>query len=137
MSIPLEQQLRPGDRRSLMRRALAGIVPPKVLLRRTKQMESRGFLVTLNKHWVELQRMIEAPLSSRLGMTNESEFCRALEQMRNGHLVRESAILLRGMFLEVWLRAMQENGVISMKGALDDLGLKIPELARKAGSVRI
>jgi asparagine synthase (glutamine-hydrolysing) len=137
MSIPLEQQLRPGDRRSLMRRALAGIVPPKVLLRRTKQMESRGFLVTLNKHWMELQRMIEAPLSSRLGMTNESEFCRALEEMRNGHLVRESAILLRGMFLEVWLRAMQENGVISIKGALDDLGLKIPELARKAGPVRI
>lgn len=137
MSIPLEQQLRPGDRRSLMRRALAGILPPNVLLRRTKQMESRGFLVTLNKHWSELQKMMEAPLSSRLSMTNQSELYRALEEMRNGHLVRESAILLRGIFLEVWLRAMEENGVISIKGALDDLGLKMPELVREAGPVRI
>ena len=38
LSIPASQFLRPGERRSLMRRSLAGIVPQEILSRRTKQV---------------------------------------------------------------------------------------------------
>ena len=38
LSIPADQLLRPGERRSLMRRSLAGIVPQEILSRRTKQV---------------------------------------------------------------------------------------------------
>src|SRR5207302_11459073 len=39
-SIPSDQLLRPGERRSLMRRALVHIVPSEILSRRTKQLEA-------------------------------------------------------------------------------------------------
>ena len=57
LSIPASQLLRPGERRSLMRRSLAGIVPEEILSRRTKQVGARTPVLVLEKHWDELQNI--------------------------------------------------------------------------------
>jgi asparagine synthetase B (glutamine-hydrolysing) len=53
-SIPREQIVRPGRRRSLMRRALVGIVPDGILERRRKAFQLRAPLAALQHarpHW--------------------------------------------------------------------------------------
>ena len=57
LSIPANQLLRPGERRSLMRRSLAGIVPQEILSRRTKQVGARTPVLVLEKHRDELQNV--------------------------------------------------------------------------------
>ena len=55
LATPADQWLRPGERRSLMRRALAGIVPAEILARRSKQFAARTPAVMLDQHWGEIQ----------------------------------------------------------------------------------
>lgn len=69
MAIPTDQLLRPGERRSLMRRALKGILPTEILYRQTKSGTGRCISMTLRKHW----KAVEAALP--LGHT-----CRYIDQ---------------------------------------------------------
>jgi asparagine synthase (glutamine-hydrolysing) len=119
-SIPVEQLLRPGDRRSLMRRALRGLVPSEVLLRRSKQQESRGYVLTLRKHWQQVQELLRSPLIAELGYVRATEFRKALSSLRDGCLYRESMMLLRGLFLEVWLRSCMEHNIFWTQGQCPD-----------------
>src|SRR5882762_2247875 len=103
ISIPASQLLRPGERRSLMRRSLADIVPQEILGRRTKQFGARTPVVALDRSWEALQTSFESPLSSRLGYINQAQFLEVLNATRNGkehHIVR----LVRAISLEFWLR---------------------------------
>src|SRR5215813_12214933 len=50
-AIPREQLVRPKERRSLMRRALAGIVPKEILERKRKAYVSRGLVKALAGEW--------------------------------------------------------------------------------------
>src|SRR5215467_459440 len=50
-AIPREQLVRPKERRSLMRRALAGIVPREILERKRKAYVSRGLVKALAGEW--------------------------------------------------------------------------------------
>jgi asparagine synthase (glutamine-hydrolysing) len=116
-SIPTDQLLRVGERRSLMRRALVNIVPSNVLSRRTKQREGRCYIATLAKHWQDLSGILISPIVSRLEYVNESEFRAALRNLKNtGRLSIESMMLLRGLFLELWLRTAIGHKAISIPG---------------------
>src|SRR5580698_2962803 len=53
-ALPREQLVRPGQRRSLMRRALAGIVPDKVLNRKRKAFVSRSPMAAISRNWASL-----------------------------------------------------------------------------------
>jgi len=68
LSTPAEQWLRPGERRSLMRRALAGIVPAEVLSRKTKQFAARTPALMLDQHWGEIQGAYSASISGTVGL---------------------------------------------------------------------
>lgn len=111
LSIPADQLLRPGERRSLMRRALFGIVPAEILSRRTKQFGARTPIKGLDSNWEALRATFELPLSADLGYINRSRFIEALRAARSGkrvHTVR----LLRTISLEFWLRGLAKRGLI-------------------------
>lgn len=114
MSVPTDQLLRPGERRSLMRRSLRHILPAKVLSRRTKQIEGRCYIVTLQKHWSKLTSVISSPISANLGYTLTAEFQRALKMLRDGRMSDSSMLILRGLFLELWLQTAIKYKVIAM-----------------------
>lgn len=118
IAIPREQLLRPGERRSLMRRALAGTVPAEVLARRTKATSARRPLRALDNDWSRLESLFESPLATvRLGYFDESKFREAFTDAKNGkapQLVR----LLRALSLELWMRDVGQRGLIH----LADLG---------------
>jgi asparagine synthase (glutamine-hydrolysing) len=117
LSIPASQLLRPGERRSLMRRSLVRIVPQEILSRRTKQFGARTPVVALEKNWQELRCVLDSPLSSSLGYINKARFLEALNGARNGkdtHLLR----LLRTISLELWLRDLVSRRLIDLKRTL-------------------
>jgi asparagine synthase (glutamine-hydrolysing) len=114
LSVPASQLLRPGDRRSLMRRSLAGLVPHEILSRRTKQFGARTPVLELQKHPDQIKSAFRSSLSSRLGYVEESRFLDELQAVRNGkgsHMVR----LLRAISLEFWLRDLASRGLLANK----------------------
>jgi asparagine synthase (glutamine-hydrolysing) len=112
LSIPASQLLRPGERRSLMRRALRGIVPDEILSRKTKQLGGRAVVCSLEKHLESVRSMFVQPLSSRLGYISPSCFLDHVQAALIGkhvHLVR----LLRTVSLELWLRDLVSRNLIN------------------------
>jgi asparagine synthase (glutamine-hydrolysing) len=114
-SIPTEQLLRPGDRRSLMRRALRDLLPSKVLARRVKSHGGRYFSVALQRYWPDVQRICDTPMvTSHLGWVKPDQFCLALEQAKHGHWPENYLRLLRMLSWELWLRKAIEHGAITL-----------------------
>ena len=116
LSIPASQLLRPGDRRSLMRRSLKGIVPGDILSRPTKQLGTHGFLLVLDKQWSALQTLYRSSISSRLGYISERELLRVLDDARTGRIASLTRVL-SAISLEIWLRDLAERGLLDFPKA--------------------
>lgn len=100
-AIPREQLVRPKERRSLMRRALAGIVPREILERKRKAYVSRGLVKALTCEWRMLR---EAPFQSEDLRIVDSALLRTwVAQAEQGKDVPVLP-LLRTLALERWLR---------------------------------
>ena len=112
-SIPTDQLLRPGSRRSLMRRALSGILPPEIVARRSKASTGRCVAITLQKHWRVVERLLEAPMISEVGYIDAKAFRTVLEHTRSGHFV-DLVRTLRTLSLECWLRQAVSDGVLAV-----------------------
>jgi asparagine synthase (glutamine-hydrolysing) len=111
-AVPREQLVRPGQRRSLMRRALVGIVPDGLLNRKRKAYVARGSLVALSAQWPALIAITENILSSSLGFVDGKSFVQALPKARHGEEVPIIA-LMRTLHIELWLRQLRNTGVLS------------------------
>jgi asparagine synthase (glutamine-hydrolysing) len=109
-AIPRQQLVRPGERRSLMRRALNGIVLDEIRNRKRKAFVARGPMAALSIDWAALNQLSEHMLSSSLGIVNGCAFQYVLARARAG--LELSAIpILRTLEIEYWLRHLQEQTV--------------------------
>ncbi len=113
LSIPASQLLRPGQRRSLMRRSLAGVVPPEILSRRTKGSVARSALAGLELHGAELGHLLTSARSAKRGYTNWDRLQESLRRARNGDAPQLMS-LIRTLQLEAWLRGLEEHGFASL-----------------------
>ena len=109
-AIPRQQLVRPRERRSLMRRALKGIVPDEVLNRRRKAFVIRAPILTIS---AELERIAEKTdlTMSAFGMVDRD---RLLDEMRRAIRGADVAIvpLLRAFTLEAWLTALIDRRIL-------------------------
>lgn len=113
LSIPATQLLRPGERRSLMRRSLAGVVPPEIMSRRTKGSVARSTLAGIAVHWAEIDALVESPVSAARGYVDGRRLQEALQKLRAGdasHFVS----LIRTLQLEQWLRGLEKRRTSSV-----------------------
>jgi asparagine synthase (glutamine-hydrolysing) len=111
LSIPREQLIRPGQRRSLMRRALRSVVPDEILLRRTKGTTARRPLLAVASEWKQLDKLLDFSLSAQCGYVNQVQFRDGLLAAKRGdapQLVR----LFRTLSLELWLQHLVRRGLI-------------------------
>ena len=102
-AVPRNQLLRPGQRRSLLRRALLGIVPEMVLNRRRKAYGTRPILSAIAgeaRTWNEMSKNL---VSAALGMVDGGRFSEAIERVRLGKPVPIMP-LTRTLAIELWLR---------------------------------
>ena len=112
ISIPMSQLIRPGERRSLMRRSLLGLVPTEILHRRTKAVVARSVIVGMRSQEQEMEKMFNRSVAARLGYIDESRFLERLRAARAGN-VDHLAHLMRGLFLETWLSDLLARGLIA------------------------
>jgi len=100
---PREQIVRPGRRRSLMRRALSGIVPEVILERRRKAYVSRNHIVSFQALAGEISEWTKNMVCSELGVIDLKAFHRALAGAYRGEDSRLWQIS-NTLALESWLR---------------------------------
>jgi asparagine synthase (glutamine-hydrolysing) len=110
-AIPREQLVRPGERRSLMRRALVGIVPADVLNRRRKAFVVRGPMAAVSAQWAELSDLTRHMVSASIGIVDSSVFFETLKNAQQGKEV-PIVTLMRTVSIELWLRAAGEQGIL-------------------------
>jgi asparagine synthase (glutamine-hydrolysing) len=105
-AIPREQLVRPGQRRSLMRRALSNIVPHEVLNRKRKAYVARTPYASIAAQWQDLNGMTQNLISSSLRLVDKEKFIQGLLAARDG---REMPIVLvmRTILIESWLKSHQ------------------------------
>jgi asparagine synthase (glutamine-hydrolysing) len=110
--VPRHQLVRPGQRRSLMRRALIGIVPDELLNRKRKAFVGRAILVAIA---AELPSLISAArhlqLSDR-GIVDAEAFCETLVKAGGGQDVPLTT-LWRSIYLESWIRNLRRRNLLS------------------------
>jgi asparagine synthase (glutamine-hydrolysing) len=109
-AIAREQLVRPRQRRSLMRRALVGIVPEYVLNRKTKAFIARAPLMAISRDWIELFEMAQNMVSSALEVVDPTSFVEILHQARLGQDEISSVALMRTISIERWLRNLGTLG---------------------------
>jgi asparagine synthase (glutamine-hydrolysing) len=131
-AIPREQLVRPGQRRSLMRRALVGIVPDELLKRKRKAFVARSPRAAISRDWTNLVAMSRHMNSGSLGIVNATSFYRALEEARQGH---EVAIvpLLRTVAVELWLKSLVRWKVLHKQD--EEAQMPEPQLLRGDSSL--
>jgi asparagine synthase (glutamine-hydrolysing) len=109
-AIPREQLVRPSQRRSLMRRALVGIVPDELLNRKRKAYVARTPLTAISSDWTHLAEMTQHMVSSSIGVVEAKRFLEALHKARHGQEVSVVA-LMRTAAIESWLSASTERQI--------------------------
>jgi len=114
-AIPSSQLLRPGERRSLMRRALVGILPPKILSRQTKAGAARSQIVTLERRWAKVESILRSPIISQLGYVDQERFYAALMLLKNGQLPPAAGSLVQALSLEAWLGDVVARGLLEIE----------------------
>lgn len=110
-SIPWEQIVRAGQRRSLMKRALIGILPNELLTRRRKTFVPQKSEERILTDWRRFAEVGQHMVSSSLGFTDSNRLFEALQTVQSsGDVVCEG--LKRTLVLEFWLRHLITHGVL-------------------------
>jgi asparagine synthase (glutamine-hydrolysing) len=105
-AIPREQLVRPQQRRSLMRRALVGIVPGEILNRRRKAFIVRAPLTSLRTELPLLLERTRDMKLSRAGMVDANAFRGVLKKAAEGGALPIVPVL-RTLLIEAWLTHLE------------------------------
>jgi asparagine synthase (glutamine-hydrolysing) len=101
-AIPREQLVRPNQRRSLMRRALRGIVPSEVLNRRRKAFIARAPLISIRTELQQLLELTQDMKLSRAAIVDAELFRKSLVEAAEGGAL-PVVLARRTLLLEAWL----------------------------------
>lgn len=112
-SIPREQIIRPGQRRSLMRRALKGIVPEEVLTRRRKSYVTRQPANLVAERLPELRAVANYPTSKRIEWIDSETLVKWMSGVQSGDFTKFLP-LIRTILFEVWLRGATDQGRVKL-----------------------
>jgi asparagine synthase (glutamine-hydrolysing) len=83
-ALPRDQLVRPGQRRSLMRRSLLGIVPKEILDRRRKAYVARTPMAALSRRYASLTEMTEHMSAGSWSIVDPSALRETLQKARDG-----------------------------------------------------
>jgi asparagine synthase (glutamine-hydrolysing) len=111
-AIPPIQLQRPGQRRSLMRRAMTGIVPDAVLNRKRKAFIARQALVDIRSHWSAYTELTENSILVDLHVMDRSRLLDSLAQAKAGNII-PLPLLAHALVLEKWLRHIRPLGFVA------------------------
>jgi asparagine synthase (glutamine-hydrolysing) len=109
IGVPADQKLRPTESRSLHRRAMKGILPESVRLRKGKQGPEESLLKALAHDWPNLLTVFRNAEVSQCGYIDGDAFLNDLFRAKHG-ICYGLPSLVRVLSLELWLRARTALG---------------------------
>jgi asparagine synthase (glutamine-hydrolysing) len=107
-AIPFEQFLRPGENRSLMRRALRDLLPEKIVRRKTKGNPSEGLARAMAREVSTMRALFTDARVCAYGFMDAPPLLAAVERAKNG-LEQYAGALLLTLSFEFWLRALERR----------------------------
>jgi asparagine synthase (glutamine-hydrolysing) len=107
--IPRAQLIRPGRRRSLMRRALRNIVPTEILERRRKAFLIRGPLAALERSQSKVEALFADSMAIQYGLIDGARFRKAMDFIIAGADPKLRSGIYKAISFELWLRANSRN----------------------------
>ena len=113
-SVPREQIIRPGQRRSLLRRALRGIVPDEVLMRRRKAYVTRQPVHLVAERLSELVAIATSSTSTRIEWIDSELLVKSMSAVQAGDF-KDYLPLIRTILFEVWLRGATVHSCVGLK----------------------
>jgi len=109
--VPRDQLVRPGQRRSLMRRALAGIVPDEIVSRRRKAYVARKPLASISAELNYFIALVGHMATNSSGITEGERLLEVLQKARRGEEI-PAVMLMRTLGIEFWLRNLEASSVL-------------------------
>jgi len=116
--------VRPGHRRSLMRRALIGIVPDEILNRKRKAFVVRGPMVGISAGSESPTGRTQQMAVVALGIVDATALSHALQLARQGQQVA-TVTVMRTSILESWLANALHRGTLSEQPPMRTGGIAI------------
>lgn len=114
LALPVEEKLRVGETRSVVRRSLKGVLPETVRTRQTKGGPTQAFQRALIREWPWLKELLTEPRVCDLGIVDRDAFAATMQRARHGVLTHPS-LLLRTISLELWLRSFETDVASSVR----------------------
>ncbi|HEX5966619.1 MAG TPA: asparagine synthase-related protein [Pyrinomonadaceae bacterium] len=108
LAIPIEQKVRPGETRSLQRRALAQVLPTAILRRQSKRWAMEALCRSLANNWREVEWLFKEPRVCDYGFVDARAFAEAATRIRHG-AQNPAANLSVILSIELWLRALESR----------------------------
>jgi asparagine synthase (glutamine-hydrolysing) len=102
-NVPRDQLVRPNQRRSLLRRAMRGIVPDLVLDRPRKAFVATSHLKAIAADWMRTSELVREMTLESLQVIDSKILLRTLEEARRGGEVPLLPIM-RALRLEWWMQ---------------------------------
>lgn len=107
-AIPLEQLMRPGENRVLMRRMMARILPDEITARRTKGNPTEAIFRAIGRESERLRAVFQNSRLCARGYIDKEPLLAALDRARHGYEMY-SAFLMETILLEFWLRGLEKG----------------------------
>jgi len=130
-AISREQIVRVGQRRSLMKRALVGIVPDELLQRRRKTFVPPEHKKDSSMEWPSLSETGRYIIGNSVGIIDSDRFSEALQKAWCNEDVSVES-LRRTLTLEFWLRHLTIHGVLT-----SSVSAKREEISSSPGAMEL
>ena len=104
LSLPMDQIVRPGEGRSLMRRAMRGILPERIRLRKSKAGPDECFCRVLAREKDTIGDLAKLLICER-GYTGAQSFAEAIREVSLGR-IEQSGAVMQLLSVERWLRSL-------------------------------
>jgi asparagine synthase (glutamine-hydrolysing) len=105
-AIPHTQRVRIGETRSLMRRSLRGLLPEKIVKRKSKGNPQEVITRAIAREWPRLAPLFEDARVFARGYIDRAALQLMIQKFRFG-CGTHSPVLLKTLVLEVWLRRLE------------------------------
>lgn len=116
-AIPLDQLMRPGENRVVMRRMLAGILPDEIAARRTKGNPREAIFRAIARESGRLRSVFDNSRLCARGYIDKEPLFAALDRARHGY-EKNSAFLVQTISLEFWLRDLETRDSLTKSPAV-------------------
>jgi asparagine synthase (glutamine-hydrolysing) len=105
-AIPFDQRVRPRQTRSIVRRALTGLLPPEILARKDKGLAGPAYKLAARREWQRLESLFAEPRVCAHRYVNHNALREVVTAAKEG-TDRAGSYLAFILPIEYWLRAFE------------------------------